>query len=214
MTCVSDVEAELHHVPVLHHVVLALHAGLALRAGLGDRAGLDQVVEGDDLGLDEALLEVGVDDTGGLGGGGALLDGPGAGLLGAGRQVGLQAEGVEADAGEGGEAGLLLADRLEELQRLLLVELGEVRLQLGVEEDRLGRGDQGALLVLEGLVGQLVLVDVEDVEEGLGGEQVQVVQELLVAGALDDARGEERVALLQDLLAPPRPPRPSGRCPS
>ena len=103
------VEAELHHVAVLHHVVLALHAGLALGAGLGDRAGLDQVVEGDDLGLDEALLEVGVDDAGGLGGGGALLDGPGAGFLGAGREVGLQAEGVEADAGEGGQAGLLLA---------------------------------------------------------------------------------------------------------
>ena len=187
------VEAELHHVAVLHHVVLALHAGLALGAGLGDRARLDQVVEGDDLGLDEALLEVGVDDAGRLGGGGALLDGPGAGLLGAGRQVGLQAEGVEADAGEGGQAGLLLADGLEELQRLLLVELGEVGLQLGVEEDRLGGGDQGALLVLEGVVGQLVLVDVEDVEEGLGGEQVQLVQELRLLAALGDARGEEGV---------------------
>src|SRR5690606_8578052 len=87
---VLDVEAELHHVPVLHDVVLALHAGLALRAGLGDRAGLDEVGEGDDLGLDEALLEVGVDDAGGLGGGGAALDGPGAGLLGAGGEVGLQ----------------------------------------------------------------------------------------------------------------------------
>ena len=148
----SHVEAELHHVAVLHHVVLALHAGLARRAGLGDRARLDQVVEGDDLGLDEALLEVGVDDTGRLGGGGALLDGPGAGFLGAGREVGLQAQGVEADAGEGGEAGLLLADRLEEFQGFLVVELGEVRLELGVEEDRLGRGDQGALLVLEVVV--------------------------------------------------------------
>ena len=61
------VEAELHDVAVLHDVVLALDPGLAGRAGLGDRAGLDQVVVADDLGLDEALLEVGVDDAGGLG---------------------------------------------------------------------------------------------------------------------------------------------------
>src|SRR5690606_4219346 len=156
--------------------------------------------EGDDLGLDEALLEVGVDDAGGLGGGGAALDGPGAGLLGPGGEVGLQAEGVEADAGDGGEAGLVGAGGLEEFHGVLLVQLGEVGLQLGVEEDRLGGGDQGALLVLEVLVGQLVLVDVEDVEEGLGGEQVQVVEELGALAALDDAVGEEGVALLQDLL--------------
>jgi len=58
--------AELHHVPVLHDVVPALDPGLAGSAGSGDRAGLDEVVEGDDLGLDEALLEVGVDDARGL----------------------------------------------------------------------------------------------------------------------------------------------------
>src|ERR1700712_3766870 len=59
----SHVEAELHHVAVLHHVVLALHTHLAGRAGGVHRAGLDEVVEADDLGLDEALLEVGVDDA-------------------------------------------------------------------------------------------------------------------------------------------------------
>ncbi|GAA3220338.1 hypothetical protein GCM10020256_26270 [Streptomyces thermocoprophilus] len=61
-------------------------------------------------------------------------------------------------------------------------------------------GDQGALLLLERLVRQLLLVDVEDVEERLGGEQVQVVQEFGALAALDDAVREERVALLQDLL--------------
>ncbi|CAM5640615.1 hypothetical protein SAURM35S_07392 [Streptomyces aurantiogriseus] len=141
-----------------------------------------------------------MDDAGGLGGGGAPLDGPGAGLLGTGREVGLEAEGVEADAGEGGEAGLFGADRLQQFHCVLLVELGEVRLQLGVEEDRLGGGDQGALLVLEGVVDQLVLVDVEDVEEGLRRQKVQVVQGFRALAALDHAMREERVALLQDLL--------------
>src|SRR5689334_11975499 len=69
----SDVEAELDYVAVLHDVVLAFHADLADGAGLDQGAGLDEVGVGDDLGLDEAALEVGVDDAGGFGGGGAAL---------------------------------------------------------------------------------------------------------------------------------------------
>ncbi|CAM5680305.1 hypothetical protein SMICM304S_01922 [Streptomyces microflavus] len=109
-----------------------------------------------------------MDHTGRLRGRRALLDGPGAGFLRACREVGLEAQDVEADAAEGGEARLLLAHGLEELQGLVVVELDELGLDLGVEEDRLGGGDQGALLVLEVLVDQLVLVDVEHVEERLG----------------------------------------------
>src|SRR6185312_6334302 len=93
----SVVEAELHHVAVLHDVVLALDASLALGAGLGDRTGLDEVVEADHLGLDEALLEVGVDDAGRLRGLPTLVDRPRARLLRARREVGLQAERVESD---------------------------------------------------------------------------------------------------------------------
>lgn len=73
-------------------------------------------------------------------------------------------------------------------------------LDLGVEEDRLGGGDQGALLVLEVLVDQLVLVDVEHVEERLDREEVQLVEELALLGAGRDARREEGLAGLQDLL--------------
>ena len=61
---------------------------------------LDEVVVRDDLGLDEAALEVGVDDARGLRRGGALLDLPGVDLLGPRRQVGLQPERVEPDARE------------------------------------------------------------------------------------------------------------------
>src|SRR5665647_2176346 len=98
LSYVSD--AKLDDVAVGHDVVLALDAGLACGAGGGDGAEGDEVVVRDDFGLDEALLEVRVDDAGGLGGGGALADRPGAGLLGAGREVALQAEGLEADAGQ------------------------------------------------------------------------------------------------------------------
>src|SRR5436190_802900 len=79
--------------------VLAVDADLAAGLRRGHRPGGHQLVEGDDLGLDEAALEVGVDDAGGLRCRPALADGPGPGLLGAGGQVGLQAEGGEADPG-------------------------------------------------------------------------------------------------------------------
>ena len=61
---------------------------------LGNRAGADEVLEADDLGLDKTLLEVGVDDAGGLRGLGALRDRPCASFLRAGGEGGLQAERV------------------------------------------------------------------------------------------------------------------------
>src|SRR5690606_18734886 len=61
-TC-SHVEPELDHIAVVHDVLLALHADLACRAGIGHGAGSHEVVVGHDLGLDEATLEVRVDDA-------------------------------------------------------------------------------------------------------------------------------------------------------
>ena len=174
----SDVEAELHHVAVGHHVVLALDAGLAGGARGGDGAGGDEVVERDDLGLDEALLEVGVDHAGGLRGGPALVDRPGARLLGAGGQVGLQAERVEADAGELVQAGLLLAVVGEHLAGLVGLQLDQLGLELGVEEDRVGGRDERAQLVLHRGVGQAGVVGVEDVDERLGRHELQLVEVL------------------------------------
>ena len=64
-----------------------------------------------------------MDDAGGLRGGGALLDRPRARLLGAGGEVGLQAEGGEADPGQDLQARLGDAGLGEELRCLLVVEL-------------------------------------------------------------------------------------------
>ena len=58
-----------------------------------------------------------------LGGGVALVDGPGAGFFGAGGEVGLQAQGVEAHLGERVEAGFGLADGFEEFLRFVVVKL-------------------------------------------------------------------------------------------
>src|SRR4051794_35338041 len=71
-----DVEAELDHVAVGHDVVLAFHPHLAGGTRGSHRAGRHQVVVGDDLGLDEAALEVRMDHTGRLWRRTALADRP------------------------------------------------------------------------------------------------------------------------------------------
>ena len=94
------IKLELDHVTVGHDVVLALLANLAVGASLRHGARLIQVLEGHDLGLNEAALEVRVDHARRLRGGGTLLDRPRAGLLRASRQVRLQPQGLEARLGQ------------------------------------------------------------------------------------------------------------------
>src|SRR5687767_15777773 len=84
---ISHVEAEVDDVAVAHHVVLAFQPQLArlLRAQLA-LAG-DEIVERGDLGADEAALEVGMDDAGRLGRGGAGAHRPRAHFLRPGSEV-------------------------------------------------------------------------------------------------------------------------------
>src|SRR3978361_289341 len=98
----------------MHNVLFALDTHLAARLRLRHGARLDEVVERHDLGLDETLLKVGVNDAGSLGGRPALTDGPGAGLFGAGGEVGLKTQGIEPDSGELVEAALVLSCRSEQ----------------------------------------------------------------------------------------------------
>src|SRR5205085_3770695 len=87
-----DVEQEVQHVAVLDDVLLAFGAHSAGLPGALLAPERDEVVERDRLGADEAALEVGVDDAGGLRRRVADVDRPGAHFLGAGGEVGLQAE--------------------------------------------------------------------------------------------------------------------------
>ena len=59
----SDVEAEVADVAVLDDVVAALQAHPALLLCPLLAAEPDEIVVGDDLGADEAALEIGVDDA-------------------------------------------------------------------------------------------------------------------------------------------------------
>ena len=73
---VLHIEQEIDDVSVFHDVFLTLASHQTLGLGRGHGAAGFHVVEGDDLGTDEAPLKVGVDLTGSLRGLGAFLDGP------------------------------------------------------------------------------------------------------------------------------------------
>ena len=121
--------------------------------------------------------------AGGLRGGPTLVDLPGAHFLDACGQEGLQAEDVEAHAGQLVETGLAQASVGQHFAGIRLVELGQVRLELSVEEHGRSRGHGCGELSLQVLVGQLVVVHVEHVDERLGGHQMQVVDGILVEAA-------------------------------
>src|ERR1017187_5916285 len=76
----SHVEPEVHHVAVADDVILAFDAEFAGVARLGLAAELHEVLPPDDLGLNEALLEVGVNHPRRLGRLGASRRGPSAHL--------------------------------------------------------------------------------------------------------------------------------------
>ena len=82
----------MQDVAILDDIVLALGAHLAGFLGRGLAAAGDIVVIGNGLGADETLLEITMDDAGGLRGGPAFADRPGAGFLRAGGEIGLQAQ--------------------------------------------------------------------------------------------------------------------------
>ena len=115
--------------------------------------------------------------------------------LGPAGQVRLQPERLEPDPGELVEAALVLAHRLQQLERLVVGQLDELHLDLGVEEHRLRGRDERGQLGAQRVVGELVLVEVEHVEERLGGQQVQLAQRLEV-----EAGGEHGLAGVEDLL--------------
>src|SRR5207247_1898434 len=63
----SDIEAEESDVPIFHDIVASLEPDLPTFPGHRVGSRRDQVIVGDDLRLDEATLDVAVDDAGGLG---------------------------------------------------------------------------------------------------------------------------------------------------
>ena len=221
-----NIEQEVDDVAVLHDILLALGANLALGLGGGHGADGLQILEGDDLGTDEATLEVGVDLAGGLGSLGATLDGPCTALVGAGGQEAAQAQQSVAGLDQAIQTGLGNAQLLHEHGLLVgIVQLGNVGLQLGADGQALGTLGVGQSLngaevaVVVGLV-DLVLAEVGHIDGllqgqqialgddcellgvvGVGAGQLALVQVLQQAGQQSGLGGELLVAALHGLLA-------------
>jgi hypothetical protein len=162
----------------------SLRAGLALE--------LHVVVEGDRLGADEALLEVAVDDAGRLRRGRARADRPGARFFRADGEVGLQAEELVAGADDAVEAGLGEAEAREEF---LLLFVGSCATRISILPEITTAAPFGRACVRRrcrelGVArrGGLVLVDVADVEDGLGRQQLSILKGLLILGTSIFAR--------------------------
>ena len=181
------------HVAVAEDVFLAFDAVFTGISRGGGAAEADEVFVGNDFGLDEVFLEIAMNHAGGLGGFPAFLDRPAADLFFAGGEVGLQTEEGVAAADEVGDARVCDAEVLEELFGLFGGEVDEFGLDAGAD------GHVGGIVVglheggdflHEGVglgVGQIAFGDVAGVEDGLGGEQLEILEQLfLVVCAIED----------------------------
>jgi len=163
-----------------------------------------EVVGGVAVGLDEAALEVGVDDTGGSGGLGAAFDGPGADFLDAGGEVGDEIEQTIGGVDEAVEAGLAEAHVLEEFIALGGFELCDLGFHGSADANDLGAFFFGTLLYGGGVIVALDesgVVDVGDVKLGLGGDEEQLSgEDALVVGEVGGAGRLAGVERAEELL--------------
>ena len=185
----SGTSLEEDNVTVLDDVVLALGHDLALGLDLSLSAELlkSLVVVDDDL--NESLLEVTVNDTSGLGRLGTVADGPHADLIRTSSEEGSEVEDLahgDNDLGQGrGRANLLAFLR----NLLVVLELGKTLLKGGGNgKNAVTRGmlldpcgDLGEVLVL--LSDVVALAQVDEVDDGLGGEEEHGVDGLDLCGA-------------------------------
>ena len=169
-----DVEPEMHDVGFPDDVVLAFEAQAPgfLRAMLAVVG--DEIVISDDLGTDEALLEVGVDLAGCLGRGSADLRRPGPHFLGAGREEGLQSQQLITGSNNAVQPRLVETEVGKELLLDFFVELRDLGLDRGADRDDLGA--HGRCIFTHRIEMRIVLearlVHVRDVHHGLRRDQV------------------------------------------
>ncbi|CRK18840.1 hypothetical protein BN1708_003185 [Verticillium longisporum] len=176
--------ASHQNVTILDDVILALGHDLALGLDLGLVSELLQHGEVVDEGLDERLLKVGVNDTGGARGLGAVAQGPLPDLVRAGREEAAEVERLAHLDDELGK-GRVSANLLLLLEGLLLgLEAAEALLvgngdgddgvASGVLLDPLG--DLGEMLVL--LADVVTLGEVNEVDDRLGRQEEERVDDL------------------------------------
>src|SRR3954469_11868634 len=131
-------EAKVDDVPVLNDVVLAFETHFAVVAARGHRPARDEMVVADDLGADEAALDVTVNLAGGELRRGVAWDRPGAALVFADGEERDVAEQIVAGANHPVEPRLGEAEIGQERRGVGSVELRDLELDLGAD-----RGSRG-----------------------------------------------------------------------
>ena len=144
----------------------------------------------DDFGGDEAAFEIGVDDTGGGGSFVARGDGPSAGFLDAGGEVGAESQEVIDGTDEVGDAGIGDAHFLEEFFGFLDGHFAEFLLDACGDDDGFGAGvlggefadagDLGVGIRVCGGGGEFIFADVAGVDGAFGGEEEEVFDDVAV----------------------------------
>src|SRR3954468_6266479 len=135
---ISDVEPDLEDVAVLDLVVLAFDAELADFLGLVPRTEVEQLVPADDLGADEAALQVGVDHAGALGRLRTGAERPRPRLLVARRQERAQAQQEVRGASDARQHALPQTEPFEQLGAFVVRELRGLRFELHADAEHLG----------------------------------------------------------------------------
>ena len=107
------------------------HQSFFLGALLAARS--HKIVEGDDLGADEPLLEVSVDDGSRLGGTGSGWNRPGTNLLDPGREIGNQTEQMVAGMDHPIEPRFVQTEFLQESTFFFVGQFGNFRLDLAAD---------------------------------------------------------------------------------
>jgi hypothetical protein len=172
------------NITVLHDVLLTLGHDLALGLDLGLITKFLECVVVEDESLDEGLLEIVVNNTGGLRGLGASADGPLSNLIRSNSEETAKLQGLahlENNLGENrlGTNGLLLLLSLSlglELSKTRLVRDGDgdKRVALGILVDPLD--NLGKMLVL--LADEVLFRQVDEVDNGLGSQEEERVDDL------------------------------------
>ncbi len=136
----SHVEPELHDVSVFDDVFFPFDSEFSCFSGFCIASESDEIVEGDGFGRDETAFEVGVDDACGLGGFVAGADGPCAGLLFTGCEVGAESKEVVNGSDQAAHSAFFDTEAVKEFEGLCVRQFHEFAFDLSADDH--GRGSE------------------------------------------------------------------------
>ncbi len=188
-----NVETEVHDVAILNLIILTLNSEFASLTASGLTLESHVVVIFDDLGADEALLKVGMDDACGLGSLVASVESPSADLLRTDSEESAQIENAIGSANKLSHATLFQTEIVKEhLALLISLQLGNLALSLSGDDKDL------CALLLHSLTDSIdigvALIDgsliyIANINDRLTGEEEELLIQLsLSLGQLDSAK--------------------------